>query len=121
MPDDDYDDEDDRPRRRRRRPVEDDDYDDEHAPDDTVASVIPYRNPLALSAYYCGVFSLIPCLGLLLGPVALILGILGLRAVSKNKKAKGTGHAIAGIVLGGLATLGNAGALIVMAVMASQK
>jgi hypothetical protein len=77
--------------------------------------VIPYKNPKALMAYYCGVFSLIPGLGLILGPIAAILGFLGLKAKSKNPKVRGTGHAIAGIVLGGLVTLGHL-VLIILAV-----
>ena len=71
-----------------------------HLPDDGISSVIPYRNVQALLAYYFGVFGLIPCVGAMLGPAALICGILGLRAVNRNPQAKGTGHAIAGIVLG---------------------
>jgi hypothetical protein len=73
-----------------------------------VSSVIPYKNGKALAAYYCGVFSLIPCAGLLLGPIALILGILGFFYVRAHPQAKGTGHALAGIILGSLTTLGNA-------------
>ena len=75
-------------------------------PDDGVASVIPYRNVKALLAYYFGVFGLIPCVGAVLGPAALILGLLGLMHVNRNPHAKGTGHAIAGIVLGGIESLG---------------
>jgi hypothetical protein len=97
-----------RPLRRRRR--RDEDYDDDTGPgrggsDDLaeVASVlIPYRNARALAAYYCGVFGLIPCVGSLLGPVALVLGILGLRYRNRNPAAHGAGHAITGIVLGSL-------------------
>jgi phage FluMu protein Com len=91
---------------------------------DAVSTIIPYKNGRALIAYYLGVFSLIPCLGLLLGPAALVLGILGMRYVNANPTAKGTGHAIAGIILGGLTTLGNWGgilALIVMGGIASMK
>jgi hypothetical protein len=84
---------------------------------DAVSTIIPYRNGMALAAYYLGVFSLIPCLGLLLGPAGLIFGILGLRYVKKNPTAKGTGHAIAGIIMGGLATLGNWGFIILSLVM----
>jgi hypothetical protein len=102
---DDHDDEDyeDRPRRRRRR--DDNDYDDDYDQDNPVSTIIPYKNGMALTAYYCGVFSLIPCLGGLLGPAAFILGILGLRFARKNPTAHGTGHAIAGIVLGGITGL----------------
>lgn len=74
------------------------------AGNDAIQTLIPTSNPQALMAYYCGVFGLIPCLGLPLALVALVLGILGLRKV-KQKNLPGTGHAIAGIVLGGLITL----------------
>jgi Domain of unknown function (DUF4190) len=97
-----------RPRPRRR--PEDDEVEAEA--DDPVATIIPYRNGRALAAYYLGVFSLIPCLGLLLGPAALTFGILGLRYVRANPRAKGTGHAIAGIILGSLTTLANLGVLL---------
>ncbi|HZV06439.1 MAG TPA: zinc-ribbon domain-containing protein [Gemmataceae bacterium] len=86
--------------------------------EEAVSTIIPYKNGRALIAYYLGVFSLIPCAGLLLGPAALVLGILGLRYVKAHPTAKGTGHAIAGIVLGGLTTLGNWGLGIVLAIAA---
>jgi hypothetical protein len=89
-PDDDDDDEDDRPRRRR-RPREES--------DEGIATLIPYKNPTALVSYYCGVFSLIPGLALVLAPVSIILGIIGLWYVRRNPKSHGTGHAITGIVL----------------------
>ena len=47
-------------------------------------------------------FSLIPCLGFLLGPVALVLGILGLKAIKKDEKLPGKGHAWSGIIIGGI-------------------
>jgi hypothetical protein len=85
--------------------------------EEAVSTIIPCKNARALIAYYLGVFSLIPCAGLLLGPAAFILGILGLRYVKAHPSAKGTGHAIAGIVLGSLTTLGNWGIVIVLVVM----
>jgi hypothetical protein len=85
--------------------------------DETVSTIIPYKNGRALLAYYLGVFSFIPCVGLLLGPAALILGILGLRYVKANPTAKGTGHAIAGVIMGVLTTLGYWGLVILIAVM----
>ena len=88
--------------------------------DEAVATVIPYKNPKALIGYYLGVFSLIPCLALVLGPAALILGILGLRDRNKNPQMRGTAHAIVAIVLGSLTTLGNLVAIIVMIVAGSQ-
>ena len=62
--------------------------------------MIPYRNGAALAAYYCGVFGLIPGIGFILGPIAFILGIIGFVKARKNPQAHGTGHAIAGIILG---------------------
>ena len=111
MPRDD-DDDDDRPRRaRRRRDDDDEDEDDErprrkrrHRDDDEsdgTGGVIPYKNGTALGAYYCAVFSFIPVLGCALGPVAIILGVMGVLHANKYPKAKGMGHAIFGIV-GGL-------------------
>jgi hypothetical protein len=97
--------------RRVRRP-RDDDYEDDYDDRDAVETLIPYRNPPALVSYYLGVFGLIPILGLLLGPAALIVGIVGLRKVKQHRRAGGTGHAITGIVLGTLATLGNYGCVI---------
>lgn len=49
-----------------------------------------------------------------LGPAALVLGILGLRYVKADPTAKGTGHAIAGIILGGLTMLGNWGGILAL-------
>ena len=84
---------------------------------EAVSTIIPYKNARALLAYYLGVFSLIPCLGLLRGPAALVLGILGLRYVKTNPTAKGTGHAIAGIIMGVLTTLANWGSIVALLVM----
>jgi hypothetical protein len=117
---DDYD----RPRRRR---DEDDDYDDDDRPrrrrrreqGDATGGLIPYKNSKALAAYYCGVFSLIPCVGAILGPIALVLGILGLNYAKEHPRAKGQAHAIVGIVLGGLTGLGNIGGMIALAVGAA--
>jgi hypothetical protein len=80
--------------------------------------VIPARNPKALIGYYLGVFSLIPCLALLLGPAALILGILGVKARKENPNLPGQAHAITAIVLGSLTSLVNWGFLIFGLVMA---
>jgi hypothetical protein len=67
---------------------------------------------MGLTAYYLGVFSWIPCLGLLLGPAALVTGILGLRYSRRVPQARGAGHAITGIVCGILTSLGNWGVLL---------
>jgi hypothetical protein len=99
--------------RPRRRPRDDDDeYDVRRRPPDPVQTLIPYKNPLGLIAYYAGVFSFIPCAGLALGPTALILGILGVRYRNKHPTAGGLGHAISGIVMGSITSLANWGLLI---------
>jgi len=74
---------------------------------ETIGTLIPYKNTSALLAYYAAVFSLIPGLGLVLGPVAVILGIYGLKDVRNKREDKGTVHAWAGIILGGLTTAAN--------------
>lgn len=94
--DEDYEEEDDRPRRRARPPE-----------GDATGGLIPYKNAKALTAYYVGVFSLIPCLGLILGPIAIVLGILGLGYAKKHPGARGQAHAIVGIVLGVLVLAGH--------------
>jgi hypothetical protein len=104
------DDEDEKPRRRRRR--EDDEV-------DGISVLIPYKNGRALAAYYCGVFALIPGVGLILGPIALVFGILGLRFAQQNPKARGSGHAVAGIVLGSLVSIGHLFLILLIAVAAS--
>ena len=68
---------------------------------DATGGVIPYKNGMALAAYYCAVFSFIPLAGCLLGPVAIVLGVMGIVYANKHPKARGTGHAVVGI-LGGL-------------------
>jgi hypothetical protein len=91
-PRDDFDDDfDDRPRRRRR---------DEDDGDDPTGGLIPYKNGKALAAYYCAVFSLIPCVGTALGPAAVVLGVLGLGHAKRHPRAGGKAHAWIGIVLG---------------------
>ena len=98
-PPDDWEEEDDRPRRRRPPDV--------RRHDDGVSSIIPYRNGMALAGYYLGVFSLIPIIGFILGPMGLIFGIVGLRRVNRNPEIKGTGHAVTAIVLGSIGALYN--------------
>ncbi len=67
--------------------------------------IIPYRNVRALAAYYLGVFSAIPVLGLPLGLAAFVLGILALRFRRKNPAAGGAVHAWIGILAGGFFSL----------------
>jgi hypothetical protein len=83
---------------------------------DSTGGVIPYKNPKALIAYYCGVFSLMPCLGIVPGITGVVLGILGLKHRALHPETKGSVHAWIGIVLGGAMTL-LWGALITLAIV----
>jgi hypothetical protein len=73
----------------------------------------------ALIAYRCAAFGLIPGLGAVLGPVALIMGFLSLRYLKAHPTARGTGHAVAGIVLGLFATVISWVIILVIAAMIS--
>jgi len=75
--------------------------------EEVVATVIPYRNPAALAAYYLGVFSVIPVLGFFAAIPAFILGIFGFRAARRMPTAHGTGHALVGLLVGGLSIVGH--------------
>lgn len=70
-------------------------------PGDATGGLIPYKNPKALIAYYLGIFSFIPVLGIPLGLAAFVLGILGLRDRKRNPIIKGSVHAWIGIIVGG--------------------
>ena len=75
------------------------------ADDSTMGGLIPYKNAKALWAYYLGIFSLIPCIGVPLGIAALVLGVKGLKYAELHPEAKGKGHSWTGIILGGLCAL----------------
>lgn len=90
---------------------------------DATGGLIPYKNPHALIAYYLGLFSLFPVLGLLLAIPALVLGIIGLRNRNRNPAIKGSVHAWIGIVMGGFMTLiwGAAVVLIIIGIAVSSQ
>jgi hypothetical protein len=71
---------------------------------DATGGLIPYKNPPALIAYYCGLFSLIACIPFFfpLPIVALVLGIKGLRKAKAEPHVKGQVHAWIGIVCGAI-------------------
>jgi hypothetical protein len=94
------------PRRRTRDNVHADAHDVEFRSRDELRSAPgPATTSGALIAYRCGAIGLIPGLGAVLGPIALIVGFFSLRYLKKHPTAKGTGHAVAGIVLGLFATI----------------
>ncbi len=123
------DDDEDRPRSRRRRyDNEDDDEDDRprrrrHRDDDGTGGLIPYKNPKALAAYYCGVFGLISCFLMLgiFGILPIVFGVQGLKYAKLHPEAKGQAHAIIGIVLGTLEVLTFLAVIVVIIVSIATK
>lgn len=82
---------------------------------DGTGGLIPYKNPMALLGYYVSVFGLIPCAGMVLGPAAIVMGIMGLKYNKANPHTKGVAHAYVAIVLGSIELLAHL-AFIAMAV-----
>lgn len=76
--------------------------------------LIPDKNPSALTAYYLGIFSIIPCVGLPMGIAALVLGIRGLDLVKERPEVRGRTHALVGIITGGLFGLINLVGLVLV-------
>ncbi len=72
---------------------------------DATGGIIPYKNPKALIAYYLGILSGLPIIGLPFGIAAFVLGIMGLRDRQRNPVIKGSLHAGIGIGCGGIFTL----------------
>jgi len=79
--------------------------------DDTVATIVPYKNAPALIGYYLGVFSLSACIpfigiiGIGMAIAAVICGMNGLRRATEHPEAHGRVHAWIGIIGGGLCTI----------------
>lgn len=86
--------------------VDPDDVGD-HKDERVLESIVPYKNQPALWGYHIGIFALIPGAGLLLGPLALVLGFIGLRLVKRHPGSRGTSHSWVAMILGTLATLIN--------------
>jgi len=83
---------------------------------DATGGIIPYKNGPALIAYYLGIFSLLPVIGLVLAIPAVILGIMGLKKRSANPVIKGAAHAWIGIIMGGIFTVVWGGGLVMFIV-----
>lgn len=65
---------------------------------DFASTIIPYKNVKALTAYYLGIFSIIPLLGVLLAIPAIIFGFLGLGQVKSQPHTKGKVHSWVGLI-----------------------
>ncbi|CAG0974986.1 hypothetical protein PHYC_01455 [Phycisphaerales bacterium] len=83
---------------------------------DATGGLIPYKNGPALAGYYTSVVSLIPVVGLVLGPVAFGLGLAGWRKAQANPVVSGKAHSVVAMVLGGLTTLSHVALVVVMLV-----
>lgn len=67
---------------------------------DSTGGLIPYKNPQALIAYYLGILSGLPFIGLPMGIAAFILGWRGWQARKANPLIKGSVHAGIGMGCG---------------------
>ena len=81
--------------------------------------MIPSGNPSALTAYYLGIFSIIPCLAVPMGIAAVVLGLRGLKLAKERPEVHGRTHAWVGIIAGGLFALLNLGGVIFAIVTAT--
>jgi hypothetical protein len=77
------------------------------AVDSVVETFIPSRNGPALTSYYLGIFSLLPCFGLPMGIAAIYFGVQGLGRVRQNPEVRGGAHAWVGLICGALFGLFN--------------
>jgi hypothetical protein len=76
------------------------------APANAVEFFVPYKNGYAIAAYYLGIFSFIPGIGILLGIPAFILGLKGRKLAVQHPEARGKVHAWVGIIMGGVFGIG---------------
>lgn len=81
---------------------------------DTTGGIIPYKNPHALLAYYIGLFSILPILGLAMAPAAVVLGRKGLKYARQHPVVKGQAHAWIGLVCGGFWSLVHWGVVLML-------
>jgi hypothetical protein len=65
------------------------------------------KKGLAWTAYRCGVYGLIPFVGLIMGPIALVLGFVAWQRGYVVDPGRGIGPAKAGMLLGGLIAVTN--------------
>lgn len=71
-------------------------------------SFVPWKNWAAVYSYGVGLAALTPMVGIVLGPLAVLLGLIGFVHRRLRPKVHGTNFAVAGIILGLLNTTFNA-------------
>lgn len=67
---------------------------------DSIQTLIPTKNMPALLSYYCGVFGLIPFLGIPSSIAAIVLGKIGLSRYKVSPTPGAKTHALIGLILG---------------------
>ena len=72
---------------------------------DVFETLVPTRNQHALMGYYFAVFSVIPMIGLGLGPIAIWNGIRGLGAIKEKPELPGKTHGVVAVTLGSITTI----------------
>jgi hypothetical protein len=66
----------------------------------------PRTDQMSIAAMVCGIVGiLLPVSGIILSPLAIIFGVIGIRRTSRDSELKGRGMAITGLVLGILMVL----------------
>jgi hypothetical protein len=78
-------------------------------------SFLPEGNPVAKRAYLLALVGLIPGLGLICGPPAIIFGTLGRRAALRDEERRGLGHAYMSRLLGAVEFACSVGGLLCLA------
>lgn len=75
---------------------------------------VPPRNGRALTGYYLAIASLIPVLGIVLGPIAVFNGVEGLNHVRQFPTHGGRAHGWVAVVLGSFTCLANIASLCLL-------
>lgn len=68
--------------------------------EDGLGMILPAQNPFSLWAYYTGMFSFIPVIGVPLAIIAIATGIMGIHRYRSVKGAKGILHSVCGLLFG---------------------
>jgi hypothetical protein len=77
------------------------------SPRPALLRLVPRDNTKALVGYYLAIASLIPGLGLLIGPVAVAYGVEGLRYAKRRSHRSGVAHACTAVIVGCITTILN--------------